>query len=169
MAIEIERRFLVVGATWRKGVLQSIPLRQGFLSTVKERVVRVRIEGDQATLTIKGLTVGLRKPEFEYPIPVADAMFLLDQLCPQPLIEKIRHYRTFAGQPWVIDEFQGQNQGLILAEAELTDPDQPLELPDWIGQEVSGDARYFNASLAVSPYNSWSASAMNREDAVLLI
>ncbi|MBF0294316.1 MAG: CYTH domain-containing protein [Magnetococcales bacterium] len=156
MGKEIERRFLVRGDAWRSlGV--GIEYRQGFLSTVKERVVRVRIAGDRATLTIKGLAVDLARPEFEYPIPIEDARILLDTLCERPLIEKIRYRIDQGGLTWEVDEFQGENRGLIVAEVELTDARQAVELPPWVGQEVSEDSRYFNANLVHAPFSRWGA------------
>jgi adenylate cyclase len=155
MAREIERKFLVSGDRWKRGV-EGVPFRQGYLSTVKERTVRVRIEGDRGRLTIKGLTVGVARPEFEYDIPLADAAFMLDQLCERPIIEKTR-YRVRAGSHvWEVDEFHGENAGLILAEIELADPEEAFERPAWLGSEVSGDARFFNANLIAHPFSTWS-------------
>lgn len=152
--MEIERRFLVRHAGWR-GLGPGTPFRQGFLSTAKERVVRVRIADNQATLTIKGLTQGFSKHEFNYPIPMDHAQLMLDQLCERPLIEKTRYRIEANGLTWEVDEFAGDNQGLILAEVELEREDQEVPLPDWVGEEVSHDPRYFNSSLVQHPYNRW--------------
>ncbi|MBF0136171.1 MAG: CYTH domain-containing protein [Magnetococcales bacterium] len=158
MGLEIERKFLVRGDAWRslgKGTLY----RQGFLSTDRERVVRVRLAGDVATLTIKGPNQGLVRPEFEYVIPLEDARFMLDALCIRPLIEKIRHGVPAGDLLWEVDEFLGDNLGLILAEVELTTADQVIDLPAWIGQEVSGDPRYFNSNLILNPYCRWQSGS----------
>ena len=154
MGVEIERKFLLAGDAWR-GLGQPVLLRQGYLSSARERVVRVRIEGEQAMLTIKGANVGATRGEWEYPIPLADAVELLDGLCEQPLIEKVRHRIEHAGMVWEVDEFLGANAGLIVAEIELASEDQPFEKPEWIGAEVSGDARYYNANLIRHPFSQW--------------
>ena len=154
MGVEIERKFLLQGDAWR-GLGQAVLLRQGYLSSARERVVRVRIEGEQAMLTIKGANVGATRGEWEYPIPLDDAVELLDGLCEQPLIEKVRHRIEHAGMVWEVDEFLGANAGLVVAEIELASEDQPFEKPDWIGAEVSGDARYYNANLIRHPFSQW--------------
>jgi CYTH domain-containing protein len=120
--------------------------------------VRVRIVGDRGFLTIKGPTEGNSRAEFEYPIPLEDARTLLDNLCDPPLIEKIRYQIKVGGLVWEIDEFSGENQGLIVAEVELTDENQAIALPDWVGREVSDDPRYFNVNLVRNPYCNWSAT-----------
>jgi len=154
MGVEIERKFLLAGDAWR-GLGLAVLLRQGYLSSARERVVRVRIEGEQAMLTIKGANVGATRGEWEYPIPLADAVELLDGLCEQPLIEKVRHRIEHAGMVWEVDEFLGANAGLVVAEIELASEDQPFEKPEWIGAEVSGDARYYNANLIRHPFSQW--------------
>ncbi len=153
MAREIERKFLVNGFSWRTPA--GIRIRQGYLSTDKERTVRVRTVGGRAFLTIKGSPVGLARPEFEYAIPVHDAVTLLDQLCPRPLIEKTRHRVVFQGHTWEVDEFSGANNGLVLAEIELADEDEAFARPEWLGEEVTHDPRYYNAALVAHPYGSW--------------
>lgn len=154
MGVEIERKFLLAGDGWR-ALGQPVLLRQGYLSADPERVVRVRIEGAHATLTIKGRTSGATRGEWEYDIPVADAGELLDRLCQRPLIEKYRSRVTHAGKVWEIDEFLGENAGLLLAEIELSSEDEAFDKPAWIGTEVSDDARYFNANLIRQPYSQW--------------
>jgi CYTH domain-containing protein len=124
MAKEIERKFLVNTALWRAAA--GTPYRQGYLSSVNERVVRVRIAGDRGFLTIKGLTTGVSRLEFEYPIPLADAAVMLDQICERPLIEKTRHLEVFAGRKWEIDVFHGDNDGLVVAEVELENPEDKI-------------------------------------------
>lgn len=154
MQIEIERKFLLKSDAWREGAT-GILYRQGYLCTDPERTVRVRIGGGTAILAIKGAGDGVARPEFEYPIPLAEATQLLDTLCLKPLVEKYRYLVPFAGLTWEIDEFLGANTGLLLAEVELEQVDQPVPLPPWIGTEVTGDPRYYNAYLARHPYSSW--------------
>jgi adenylate cyclase len=154
MGVEIERKFLLVGDDWR-ALGAPVLLRQGYLCAHPERVVRVRIEGDGATLTIKGGNVGATRGEWEYPIPLADAGELLDRLCERPLIEKYRRRIEFAGNVWEVDEFLGENVGLTIAEIELDTEDQRFERPDWVGAEVTGEARYYNSSLVRCPYSQW--------------
>ena len=155
MATEIERKFLVKDEQWRSLGVGTV-YRQGYLSTKKSCSVRVRLVGNQGFLTIKGLTEGFSRTEFEYPIPAEDAQEMLDHLCDHPLIEKTRYKIEYAGLTWEIDEFAGDNQGLIVAEVELSDENYSLELPDWIGQEVSDDPRYYNVNLVQNPYSKWS-------------
>jgi adenylate cyclase len=161
MGEEIERKFLVVGDGWRNRA-QGELMSQGYIPTQDQRTVRVRLMGDRAYLTLKGPTVGLVRPEFEYPIPVEDAQTILATLCQLPLIEKVRHRLPQGDVVWEIDEFLGQNQGLILAEVELTHPDQPVDLPDWIGPEVSHDYRYQNSNLARHPFSTWANQGQAR-------
>ncbi|CDG84122.1 CYTH domain protein [Janthinobacterium agaricidamnosum NBRC 102515 = DSM 9628] len=153
--MEIERKFLLSGEGWRR-LGQPVLLRQGYLSSQRERVVRVRIEGSQAMMTIKGRSVGASRGEWEYPIPLADAEEFLERLCEQPIIEKYRRRIEYRGMVWEVDEFLGVNAGLVVAEIELTSEDQPFDRPDWIGREVTDDARYFNANLIARPFSSWS-------------
>jgi CYTH domain-containing protein len=154
MAKEIERKFLVKSYEWKQAAA-GVPYRQGYLSTVKERTVRVRTVGPKGFLTIKGITVGVTRAEFEYEIPAIDANAMLDTLCERPLIEKNRYTIDHAGCAWEIDEFFGENQGLVVAEVELKDEQQALTLPPWVGAEVSGDPRYFNSNLIKNPYTRW--------------
>jgi CYTH domain-containing protein len=154
MAVEIERKFLVVGDGWRERATSST-FRQGYLSTNKERTVRIRVMDQVGLLTVKGITVGAERSEFEYEIPVADAKQMLEDLCERPLIEKVRHVVVVGEGTWEIDEFSGVNAGLIVAEIELDHADQPIELPPWIGTEVTDDPRYFNSNLITHPYNEW--------------
>lgn len=153
MGKEIERKFLVTGQAWRD-LATGILFRQGYLSAVKERVVRVRTMGETAALTIKGITVGATRLEFEYPIPLDEARELLE-LCEQPLIEKTRYKITADGLLWEVDEFHGVNEGLVVAECELTSEDQAFTRPDWVGEEVTADPRYFNSNLIANPFTSW--------------
>ncbi len=153
MAKEIERKFLVRSDEWRS-LAQPTRYRQGYLSSVKERVVRVRTIGDRGFLTIKGINKGLTRLEFEYDVPLDDAVALLE-LCEEPIIEKDRSKISFGGLIWEVDEFFGDNAGLIVAEVELEDESQAFDKPPWVGQEVSGDPRYFNSNLIKKPYTSW--------------
>jgi CYTH domain-containing protein len=154
MGQEIERKFLVKGTAW-KAQAAGMLYRQGYLSSVKERTVRVRIGGEKAFLTIKGLNKGVTRTEFEYPVPVDDAAAMLDGLCERPLIEKTRHVLPSGGYTWEIDEFHGDNDGLVMAEVELQRADDKPPLPEWVGEEVSSDARYFNSNLVKKPFKTW--------------
>ncbi|PSN17398.1 adenylate cyclase [filamentous cyanobacterium CCP5] len=156
MGQEIERKFLVKTELWQPPEA-GCPMRQGYLPVQDKRTVRVRIAGDRAYLTLKGPAQGLVRPEFEYPIPVADAEAILRDLCAGPLIEKTRYRVSFANLIWEVDEFLGDNLGLLLAEVELSAPDQLVELPPWAGLEVTDDPRYYNASLARYPFREWSS------------
>jgi CYTH domain-containing protein len=128
---------------------------QGYLPTEPGSTVRIRIVGKQGFLTVKGPTVGYARSEFEYVIPAEDAREMLKTLCRAPLIEKIRYRVEWQGLVWEIDEFAGENQGLILAEVELQDENQAIDLPDWIGEDVSHDPRYYNSNLAKYPFTQW--------------
>ena len=154
MALEIERKFLVVGDGWRAGA-EGVPYRQGYLATEPERNVRVRLAGPKAKLTIKGQDQGIARIELEYPIPVEDAELLLDRLCHRPLIEKTRYKIEHAGHTWDLDEFHGDNAGLIVAEIELGSEDEAFERPPWAGDEVTHDPRYLNANLVSLPFSRW--------------
>ncbi len=154
MPHEIERKFLVKNDDWRDNA-DSTQYRQGYLNPDPNATVRVRSAGVMAWLTIKSKPSNLTRDEFEYPIPVADAEEMLDRLCTGPLIEKIRHKVEYAGKCWEIDEFQGRNQGLILAELELEHPDESFERPPWLGDEVTDDPRYFNSELSANPFQDW--------------
>ena len=154
MGKEIERKFLIGNDSWREGA-SGTTYRQGYLSTVKERTVRVRIINEKGFLTIKGITIGVTRMEFEYEIPASEATEMLDELCKNPIIEKTRYKISHAGLTWEVDEFAGVNQGLIVAEVELKNEDQTIVLPLWVGEEVSGDPRYFNTNLIANPYTTW--------------
>ena len=153
MGKEIERKFLVRSDEWRS-LAEPTRYRQGYLSSVKERVVRVRTIGDQGFLTIKGITQDVSRLEFEYDVPLDDAVSMLE-LCEKPIIEKDRSKILLGGLVWEVDEFFGDNAGLIVAEVELEDADQAFGKPAWVGEEVSGDPRYFNSNLIQNPYTSW--------------
>lgn len=154
MHAEIERKFLLKDSSWKKKA-RGTPFRQGYLCTATERTVRVRIAGAEAFLTVKGPSRGARRSEWEYPIPRQDAEEMLAVLCERPLIEKIRYRVRHGDLTWEIDEFLGENDGLVLAEVELPCEDARVELPPWAGAEVTGDPRYFNAYLSRTPYGKW--------------
>jgi adenylate cyclase len=151
---EIERKFLVTGEHWR-GEHPRIEMRQGYLSTTPERTVRVRLEGPKGILTIKGKAEGCIRLEYEYEIPADEAMEMLDRLCPQPQIEKVRHLVPYSGDTWEVDEFHGENAGLVVAELELESPCQRFDRPSWLGEEVTEDHAYSNSSLSKYPYSGW--------------
>ena len=152
MATEIERKFLVQGTQWRNEA--GTRIKQGYLNRDKARTVRVRVRGDQAFLTVKGLTRGASRAEFEYEIPLADAEELL-KLSDGPLIEKTRYVVVHDGSKWEVDEFQGDNSDLVVAEIELRSKDEQFSRPPWLGREVTDDDRYYNSSLASHPYRAW--------------
>lgn len=154
MGVEIERKFLVCDERW-KVLGAGVSIQQGYLSSHPERIVRVRIEGASAVLTIKGRTVGAARGEWEYPIPIEDARKFLADLCEKPLIEKIRYRILHVGMVWEVDEFSGENAGLVVAEIELDAEDQQFSKPDWIGDEVTHDSRYANANLRRNPFSNW--------------
>jgi adenylate cyclase len=154
MSKEIERKFLVKNTSYRQ-LGQYLHIHQGFLSTEKDRVVRIRIQGKSAFLTIKGITKGITRAEYEYNIPVEDAKDMLENLCIKPTIEKHRYKVNIEGFTWEVDEFLGENEGLIIAEIELKSDDQEFPRPDWLGEEVTGDVRYYNANLVKNPFKNW--------------
>ena len=157
MSKEIERKFLVKNLDWKsqaKGTLY----RQGYLNSEKERTVRVRTIDEKSFITVKGITTGVTRMEFEYEIPFADATQMLDKLVEKPIIEKYRYKLAQDGLVWEIDEFLGDNEGLVVAEVELADAQQALVRPDWLGEEVSADPRYFNNNLVANPYKNWRTS-----------
>lgn len=157
MAIEIERKFLVAGDGWRAGA-HGLVIRQGYICSHRDKVVRVRIFGGDAFITVKGEKSGLARAEYEYPIPLADAAEMLDGLCQRPLVEKTRYAVDHAGTEWVVDVFEGDNAGLTVAEVELTSEDEAVALPPWLGREVSADPRFLNVNLAARPFATWPAA-----------
>jgi len=153
MGMEIERKYLISNNEWRAS---GVPVHyaQGYLVADSERTVRVRIAGTEGFLTIKGRSQGFSRSEFEYSIPVEEAQEML-QLCTFPVIEKLRTKILYEGKIWEVDEFEGLNKGLIMAEIELNSEDEIFAVPSWIGEEVTGDIRYFNSYLARNPFKSW--------------
>jgi CYTH domain-containing protein len=154
MSKEIERKFLVKGDAWR-ALDKGTTYRQGYLNSAKERTVRVRTAEDKAFLTIKGLTLGATRAEYEYAIPFDEGKAMLDALAEKPLIEKKRYKIPAGDLTWEIDEFLGDNAGLIVAEVELKSEDQAFDRPAWLGDEVTGDTRYYNANLIKKPFRRW--------------
>ncbi|MCL7744543.1 CYTH domain-containing protein [Guyparkeria hydrothermalis] len=155
MAKEIERKFLLASEAWRNEIDRSERMVQGYLNDEGPVSVRARIAGPRAWLNIKSRTLGISRDEFEYEIPLADAERMLDHLTTGPVIDKTRHFVRHGGHLWEIDEFHGENDGLIVAEVELAHVDQPFDQPAWLGEEVSHDARYYNVSLVKNPYSQW--------------
>lgn len=153
--LEIERKFLVRNDGWRAATEKSARFRQGYLNNETRCSVRVRISGDRAWLNLKSVTLGAQRHEFEYEIPLADADQMLDILARKPLIEKTRHYIPAGSHTWEIDVFEGDNAGLVVAEIELESPDEAFEKPDWVGEEVTFDPRYYNTRLSTHPYKDW--------------
>jgi len=153
MGIEIERKFLVRGNSWRAAVTRSERFCQAYLGGDRCSV-RIRIEGHEARLNIKSRSLGIERLEFEYAVPMADAESMLAQLAGQP-IDKVRHFIPIDDVLFEVDEFAGDNAGLIVAEVELPFADAPYPKPDWLGREVSGERRYFNAALVETPFSTW--------------
>lgn len=154
MAKEIERKFLVKATEYRN-LAEAVNYKQGYICNTHNKVVRIRIAGPKAYITVKGASKGYTRDEFEYEIPADDAKMMLDNYCEKPLIEKTRREIVFAGKTWVVDEFGGENQGLVMAEIELLFAGEPFEIPEWIGAEVTGDSRYYNSNLVLNPYKNW--------------
>lgn len=150
MSVEVERKFLVVADSWRAGA-RACRIRQGYLCLGEDTTVRIRIADQSAFITVKSKTEGMSRAEYEYGIPLADGIAMLEGLCARPLIEKTRHFVEHAGKTWTIDVFGGENAGLVVAEIELADPDEKVDLPAWAGEEVTYDPRYRNSALVSAP------------------
>jgi adenylate cyclase len=155
MATEIEHKFLVANDDWRAFVSHAADYKQGYLNSDETSSVRVRIAGQQAWLNIKSATIGTHRQEFEYEIPVADADEIIATLCHKPLIEKTRHFVNDGQHVWEIDVFAGENQGLIVAEIELSSVGEEFNQPSWLGMEVTDDVRYYNNNLSRHPFSTW--------------
>lgn len=155
MGTEIERKYLLAGDGWRAEVTQSERMVQGYLARSETSAIRVRVVGDDAELNIKHSLDGVQRLEYEYPIPLEDAHELLDAVASRPLIDKTRHLVRRGSHTWEIDEFHGDNAGLIVAEIELSDPDEAFDRPAWLGEEVSLDSRYYNSNLSQRPFTTW--------------
>ena len=154
MAIEIERKFLVKEKPFSIAK-RSLKINQGYIINEKSKVIRVREKGDDYFLTIKGNNIGISRLEYDFPISKEDAKELIFHFCKTTLIEKTRHYIEYEEHTWEVDEFHGKNNGLIVAEIELESEDEKFEIPDWVGEEVTQDDRYYNMNLAIHPYTSW--------------
>ncbi len=155
MGLEIERKFLVCGDRWKQQGEVKV-YRQGYINRLDNgKTVRIRVAGNKGYITIKGNTQGITRTEFEYEIPQEDAECMLETICDRPLIEKLRYRIPIDELVWEVDEFTGDNQGLIVAEVELSSADQTIRFPDWVGEEVTGEAKYYNINLIKHPYKDW--------------
>lgn len=155
MGMEIERKFLVGDDAWRTLAGKGCLYRQGYLANTDKVAIRIRVAGSEAWLTVKSADAGLSRMEFEYGIPVTDAEALLRELSAGARIEKTRYVVMHEHMKWEIDEFHGENDGLVMAEVELCTEVDDIAIPDWVGEEVTGDKRYYNAELAETPYRQW--------------
>jgi adenylate cyclase len=155
MAQEIERKFLVKDDTWRECVTKASFYRQGYLANSSGASVRVRVADEKGYLNIKSMTLGVSRHEFEYEIPLSDAEDMLDNLCVGPKIEKTRYFVKYGNHIWEVDVFEGDNEGLVVAEIELASEDEQFKLPRWAGKEVSHEERYYNVCLVQHPYKEW--------------
>ena len=155
MAVEIERKFLLASDSWRAAVTDSVEIVQGYIADSDTSTVRVRVAGENGSLNIKGPTLGITRKEYEYDLPLADAREILAEFCVARVITKTRHHAEHRGRIWEIDEFAGGNAGLIVAEIELSSENEVFDRPGWLGDEVSGDPRYYNVCLVKQPYGSW--------------
>jgi adenylate cyclase len=153
MPKEIERKFLVKPRDF-DATAKGVAIRQGYITSSPKRSVRVRIYGDKSFVTIKGATLGSSRDEYEYEIPSQDAREILDHLC-ESEIDKVRYRIPFSGHTWEVDQFSGDNEGLIVAEVELKSEKEAVDLPDWIDREVTGDPRYYNSNLSQKPFRTW--------------
>jgi adenylate cyclase len=164
VGVEIERKFLVTSDQWRSEIDSSDFMMQGYFGGDEHTSVRVRIVGDRAWLNIKGKTLGARRLEFEYPVPLSDAQDMLRELARKRVIAKTRHYVRHGGHCWEIDEFEGANKGLVVAEIELDAEDECFERPAWVGAEVTEEARYYNICLVTHPYADWADARPQQSD-----
>ena len=155
MATEIERKFLVKNDLWRDQVISESRMKQGYLASQGNASIRVRVDGGRALLNIKSVTLGIRRSEFEYEIPLEDGEEILAVIAQQPFIDKTRYKVKCGGHVWDLDLFEGENRGLIVAEVELGSEEESFEMPAWAGEEVSDDPRYYNVSLVKNPYTRW--------------
>jgi adenylate cyclase len=154
MGLEIERKFLIKNDSWKNEIKKTVSIRQGYLNSEVERTVRIRIQGEQGVLTIKGKNQNVTRKEFEYQIPLDDALNLLS-MCEKPIIKKTRFLIPSNRSTWEIDVFDGENKGLVIAEIELTSEEESFDIPNWLGEEVSSESKYYNSSLITNPYGNW--------------
>ncbi|MCI0505232.1 MAG: CYTH domain-containing protein [Gammaproteobacteria bacterium] len=155
MATEIERKFLVLNDDWRKLATRQKILKQGYFAGGGKASIRIRVVDESANINIKSATLDVARKEYEFPVPYADAREMLEQLCEKPLIEKTRYYVPYGNHIWEVDEFTGDNAGLVVAEIELLEMNESFEKPPWLGEEVSHDTRYYNVCLVKHPYKDW--------------
>lgn len=155
MPIEIERKFLLANNNWREQVTSQYRIRQGYMGEIDKASVRIRVQGDKANINIKSATLSMRRMEYEYEIPLDEALEMLDQLCKQPQVDKTRHIIKQGKFKWEIDEFYAENEGLLVAEIELDDEAETFDKPEWLGGEVTEDPRYYNVNLIKHPYKNW--------------
>jgi adenylate cyclase len=155
MGVEIERKFLVHHDKWAAlAKPKGLVIRQGYMLKDAAKTIRVRIKDEESFITIKGKTKGISRSEYEYGIPLKDGLELLEAFC-EAVVEKQRYCISYAGKLWEVDVFEGENQGLIVAEIELADEAETFDLPRWVSTEVTSDARYYNSNLSVNPYKNW--------------
>ena len=155
MGTEIEKKYLIVNDDWRKESDEGTYMVQGYMGTNEKSSIRIRIHGETANLNIKSSTIGITRSEYDYPVPIDEAKEILETLCDRPYVEKTRYHVMYEGHEWEIDVFAGDNDGLIVAEIELGSVDEEFKLPDWIGEDVSDDPRYYNVCLVTHPYKDW--------------
>jgi adenylate cyclase len=155
MAIEIEHKFLLLNNDWRQNITCSVQYQQGYLSSEASSSIRVRISNEKAWLNIKSATIGTHRHEYEYEIPLQDASEIINNLCCKPIIKKTRYIVVNDKNTWEIDEFHGENKGLVIAEIELKEIGESFLKPHWLGEEVTQDVRYYNNNLAINPYSKW--------------
>ncbi|MCU7926316.1 MAG: CYTH domain-containing protein [Candidatus Thiodiazotropha sp. (ex Dulcina madagascariensis)] len=155
MPLEIERKYLVINDNWKDHVVSQVAIKQGYLATTSKASIRVRLAGEEANLNIKSRTVGLSRSEYEYPILLENAQEMLDNLVAGAVIDKVRYKVRCGDHLWDLDVFHGANRGLLVAEVELSSEEETFQMPDWAGEEVSMDTRYYNASLVNHPFCDW--------------
>jgi len=156
MAVEIERKFLLINDQWKNEISHSECYKQGYMTLDGEKnSVRVRTTNDKAWVNFKSATLGMRRLEFEYPVPIIDAQEMLENLCYKPVLVKERHFVVYDSHTWEIDVFAGENAGLVVAEIELSSESEEFERPDWLGEEVTDDKRYYNVCLIRHPFKDW--------------
>ena len=158
MADEIERKFLVCNSNWQSSIAETLRIKQGYIAVNERCAIRIRIANTQATLNIKSAGLDIARKEYEYPIPIADAEEMLELFCPDQYIEKTRYRVNHETGAWEVDVFEGLNKGLVVAEIELESAQQSVSLPDWVGTEVSGDAKYLNNNLVTRPFQTWATT-----------
>jgi adenylate cyclase len=155
MAREIERKFLLKNDSWKKQVTETLSIKQGYLANTTKASIRIRRQNDNANINIKAAVAGVSREEFEYGIPISEAEYLLKNLCLQPTIDKQRHIVLYVEHKWEIDVFEGENKGLVVAEIELSASNEYFEKPEWLGEEVTEDIKYYNSSLRKKPFSQW--------------